>query len=300
MNKEESPLACLLPTGSADEEIKGISHLFEHMLISELDRYGNGLKIRGHTTEDYVILFCMGLNPEGVMDVLQRMRFAAERIAYHKKILIDEIEQESANDEEAFFYFVWQGTEYEKSPLGTVEATAGITPDKMEELRQGVLKKPIYFYRSSAGLEIINGNGQMVPASPAPNITWRRNISFRERGYDICYFNQHIETFYLLTRVLKNLNPDKHIQLSEKKRMSALVLESGTTFPTARSIGPLRREALKDIDAHLLGIRANERERALNELESVYFYGRSWPERIKDLMATADRHLLELSRHLNV
>lgn len=291
---KESFTACLLPKGAACEKVRGISHLFEHIMISKLIHGCNASTAAGHTTEDYIILFCNGITPEEIMETLFRMRFTGDEVARHKRILIKEIEMESTNDEEAFFRFVWLGSDYEKSPLGTVSDAASITPSMLEKTRLELLEKSLFFYGSETGVEIFNGNPQVPLHTPASTITWLRNKTFRERHYDICYVNRRVEAYYLLTRILKDLNPDKHIQLSEKKDMSAFILETGTRFPTGRNISPLREKALKQIESDLYGIRSNTDERALNELESIYFYGKRWQERIGELFKTTDRELSKL------
>lgn len=292
--KRESSLYCLLPTGAAGEKVRGISHLFEHIMISKLHHDHNPLIASGHTTEDYVILSCKGITSREIINTLQQMKFKGEEVDRHKGVLIKEIERESVNDEEAFFRFLWQNTSYEKSPLGTVEDVAIITSGMLETMRLELLEKPLFFYSDAADLEISNGNGQSPPSMPVLNISWLRNKTFRDRSYDICYFNRSIEAYYLLTRILKDLNPDKHIQLSEKKDVSALILETGTRFPTSSNIDSLRENACREIGSDLSEIRSNIAERALNELESVYFYGKRWQRRIRQLFQTGDRQLLNL------
>ena len=52
--------AFLIPIGAATEEIHGISHLFEHLLIRSLLNYRE--RITGYTTEDYITFLCNGLS----------------------------------------------------------------------------------------------------------------------------------------------------------------------------------------------------------------------------------------------
>jgi hypothetical protein len=315
MNKEKDSLVvCLLPTGSANENINGISHLLEHLLIVKFLHTFKVKKPSGYTTEDYVIMFLPGIPLKKIMETLQGMSIGQRELESHKRILIKEIERESANEQEAFFRFVWHGTGsgYEKSPLGTVEDVHTITVDMLEELRREILKKQLFFYSNSTGLETLNASESenmtdtrvdTLPSSfPGINVTWRRDKTYQVKGktrcYNICYFNSHIEAFYLLQQILKALNPGKHIQLSEKKRMSALIIEAGVQFPTANNIEPLREQTLRELDLDLSEIKENFRERALNELESCYFYGKSWQERIRQLFQTTDRQLLSMVREI--
>ena len=233
------------------------------------------------------------------MALFSRMKFTRDEVARHKGILIREIERESTNDEEAFFRFVWSGSDYQKSPLGIVEDVAAITPPMLETKKSEILKNSLFFYSQDAGLEIINEIGRLSRTTPLPNITWLRNKRFRNRRCNICYTDRRIEAFCLLTRVLKELNPGRQIQLSEKKNISALILETGTKFPTGRFMRPLRQNALKKIEVDISGIKSNIAERALNELESFYFYGKRWQERIGELFKTTELELLHLVRELN-
>ena len=53
--------AFLIPIGAALEEIPGICHLFEHLLIRRLLKYVED--VAGYTTEDYMIFICNDLSP---------------------------------------------------------------------------------------------------------------------------------------------------------------------------------------------------------------------------------------------
>ncbi len=289
---------CLLAAGAAREKVKGISHLFEHILIDELLNEYNFSHVCGYTTEDYVILFCKGVTPGKIMETLIRMKFTGEKVLFHKQFLIKEIQKKSINDEEAFFPFLWQGTDYTKSPLGTVGDVISITPGMLEIVRLEILNKAIFFYSSGAGLEIFNEYGREQPPAAAMNISRRKNKIFRGRRYNIYYFNRCIEALYLHVGILKDINPDKHIQLSEKKSMSALILEIGTKFPTQHDIGLLRKKSLDRLNLEISGIKDSRDERALNELESIYFHGERWEERIERLSRTTDPELLQLVREL--
>lgn len=296
---KESLSVCLLPTGSAREKTRGISHLFEHILIAKISgAYKTGIT-NGYTTEDYVIIFSANVNSAEVMQILRKMSFEKEEIGYHKQILLQEIERKSVNGEEAFFSFVWQGTVYEKSPLGTAAEVKMVTPAMLEDLREEILKQRLFFYNPAAGLEIVNGHRYRPHPRPGFDIPRSRSKTFRGKHYDIFYFENCVESCYLLVKILKNLNPGKHIQLSEKKEMSALILEKGTTFPGKHNIEPLRKEARQQLDRDISEIKANKNEIALNELESFYFYGKHWQDRIAELDKTEDRQLLDLAGKLS-
>lgn len=296
---EESYMFCLLPTGSADEKIRGISHLFEHVLISKIVGKYKPLRIKGLTTEDYVIIYVPGLTSGVIIGILKHMPFEKEEIDHHKQDLLREIKRESPKGEEAFFSFVWRNTAYEKSPLGTTAGIKTVTPGMLEELREEILRKHLFFYNPTTGLEIVNGHGYKQRPSQGIDTPRRRNTTFQGRCYDIFYFNDHIEPFYLLTGILKNLNPGKHIQLSEKKNMSALIFEKGTIFPGPRNIGSALKETRQQLHRDIAEIKANLSERALNELESYHFYGKPWQDRIVELDRTTERRLLDLVSELS-
>jgi hypothetical protein len=233
------------------------------------------------------------------MQVLRKMSFEKEEIDDHKETLLHEIERKSANGEEVFFSFVWQGTAYEKSPLGTAAGVNTVTAGMLEDLREEILKRQLFFYNHASGLEIINGHRYKPPPRPGFDIPRSRSKTFQGKHYDICYFENCSAPCHLLVRILKNLNPGKHIQLSEKKEMSALILETGTTFPGKHNIGPLRKEARQQLDRDISEIKANKNEIALNELESFYFYGKPWQDRIAELDRTGDQQLLDLTAKLS-
>lgn len=304
-NQNSQPsLACLLPTGSASEEVEGISHLFEHIFVKILHNHYPysypKLPAYGHTTEDYVILFCRHFTVEDIMQTLERMNIEEINLENQKDILKEEIKRETSNREEFFFRFVWEGTNYEKSPLGSIARVDTITAAILEDFRRQLISKNILFYSREKGIEILNlSNSENSPAPGKPLSlpiaqTWKMNRPFREKWYNIYFFDRDIEAFYLLERVLKELNPARHIQLSEKKRMSALIVEKGADFPLGQNISFLKEKAFEGINKDLADIKANFREQAVNELESVYFYGQQWQDRVARLFNTTENQLSEL------
>ncbi|MDQ1354429.1 MAG: Insulinase family protein [Acidobacteriota bacterium] len=308
-NKQLS-LACLLPTGSASEEIEGISHLFEHIFATILHNRCpcayQKLRVHGHTTEDYVILFCSHFTTENILQTLSGMKFAEIDLDYQKQQLKNEIERETSNREEFFFRFVWEGTDYEKSPLGSIARVDTITAAILEDFRRQLINKNILFYSRDKGIEILNlSNSETSPVPGKPLSlpiaqSWRKSRPFREKLYDIYYFNRDIEAFYLLERVLKELNPARHIQVSEKKYMSAMIIEKGAAFPSGQDIRFLEEKAFEGINRDLGDIKANFREQAVNELESVYFYGQQWQDRVVRLFNTTERRLVELVKQIKI
>lgn len=296
MRTDQSDTVCLLPTGSAQESDRGISHLFEHIFITTTHRSCPRARVKGHTTEDYVILFACHISPREMKRVLESMVLSVEEVEIEKKILVREIERERHKEEEFFFKFVWEGTQYEKSPLGEIQSVGAIGLDRLEDLRKRL--QQLFFFTGDSGVDII----PPLPAGgmPAGTLALHRKKSarFDDKEYDIYYFSGEVEAMYLLERILKPLNPRHHVQLSEKKIESALIVEKGARFPGRGEISSGREEALRQIDRELAAIRGNFEERALNELESVYFYHTPWSDRIDRLFQTTDNRLLALAARL--
>lgn len=283
----ETYTVCLLPTGSAWESVPGISHLFEHMMIEELHRRG-GTEVNGLTTEDYVILFCGGISPGKILTTLQNLPVDAKALEARKKSLAHEIKQEQENGLNGFSRFIWQGTayeQYERNPLGEVEAIESITPEVMEEFKRRMIKKELFFYTDN-GLERVNGIGcGWVDRSEPAEVEWERNRTFNDTTYDIGYVTGNMDVFFLLVQILANwdINKDKRIIFNEKKRAAALIMESGTALPTGEMLPGLRQRALLDMARQVSAVRVNFRDNAINELESVFYCGQSWYRRIQRL-----------------
>lgn len=295
---------CLVPGGSASETVKGISHLFEHIFIYKIHRAFRQAKISGHTTEDYVILFGTNLTPQDLMTFMREMSFTREETISEKEILIREIKGKRRSKEESFFKFAWKDTVYEKSPLGEKDMVNAVTTAHLEDFKSLVLKRPLYFYTRAFGLEIRNNPHETTKPGGTDNLEKHFNI-LRKRGgrykrkwYDIFYFDGQVEEMYVLERGLKLMNPGLHIQLSEKKRESALIVERGTRFPAEPDINSFREKALQEIKKEVAGIKENFSEQALNELESIYFYNKGWSERLARLFQTTDSQLLAMVKSL--
>jgi hypothetical protein len=235
---------------------------------------------------------------------MREMSFSREEIISEKEILTREIKEKQRGEEELFFKFAWKDTDYEKSPLGEVDIIKVVTAAHLEDFKSRVLKGPLYFYTRGPGLEIRNNpheptkpGGTDIPEKNF-NILRKRGGRYNRKWYDIFYFNGHIEEMYVLERGLKLMNPGLHIQLSEKKRESALIVERGTRFPAGAGITSFREKALREIEKEVADIKENFAEQALNELESIYFYHKRWSERLERLFQTTDGRLLAMVKSL--
>ncbi len=290
----------MIPSGSAEESIKGISHLFEHIAISKAYKSKGAVRITGHTTEDYIVLFSFNFFPEEFFALMNGMSFEAENTEQEKDVLIREIEREEHNEEEGFFKFVWSGTNYEKSPLGTIEAARGITPEILEEFRLKVVDMPLFFYKNHVedGLEIINPEAFSCTPPEDFTIYQRFEGAFDDRNYRIFYFTGWVEQMFLLKYILDVKNPELRIHVSEKKKSSAFIVEEGVIWPSAEEIDELRTQACDAIKKDEEQIKSYFPERALNELESVFFYNKRWPLRIQSALGTPTSQLLKILEKL--
>lgn len=291
-------ISFLLPIGSSNERIKGISHFFEHILITKIQFFHRNAGIIGYTTEDYVILFCSHLNFEKFINTLERFKLEPYELKWHKEILIREIEKKRFEKEEEFFRLVWGNTNYENSPLGNIDEIKTITVKDIDNLNSQVQKTVIFYFSRGTGLKTFNKTGVGEKILDL-NIHLCKSLTYRNKSYNIIYFNGQLEKMILLSKIIRDLNKTKHIQLIEKKALNAFIIEKGTCLPDAYNIADLRESAIKGIENEIKEINRNFNERALNELESIYFYGESWSERISNLFKTSDEQLLKIVKILD-
>jgi len=99
---------------------------------------------------------------------------------------------------------------------------------------------------------------------------------------------------YLLERILRLRNPDRYIKLSEKKDLSAFIIEKGTIFPNTKDLIRLIEYSQKQIWHDIILISNNFYNRAINELESIYFYNLSWQQRIKNFSNVTNFNFIRL------
>ncbi len=288
-------VVCLIPFGSANEEISGISHFFEHLIIAFLlgSYRAKGGVVYGHTTEDYIILFAVNLSAQEIWTGFKEIDFAAMPLERYRKTLLKEIDTERSNYEESFFSAVWMGTDYEKSPLGDALRVKEITVTELNGFREHVCRNNLYVYEPNNTAYIITPQWEVVPSrTPRVCSTGKAEKVMDGKHVNLYFFNDQIETSYLLVQILKELNPGKQVQLSEKKGLSVLIMEQGVQYPGPGNIDALRQHAIETIQAEISEIKTNFQETGLNELESLYFYQRPWKERIDQLMTTTSGELL--------
>jgi hypothetical protein len=140
----------LIPIGSVKESICGITHLFEHLLITELESYQ--CYAEGHTTEDYIMLYGININHSIFLKALQNMDFNCRSITRQKKSIMEEVRSCKRKPEENFFKKVWRNTQYAKSPLGTIQGITQITKCDLQNMQKAITKMPFFFYTRDRGV----------------------------------------------------------------------------------------------------------------------------------------------------
>lgn len=296
-------LAVLLPTGSESETARGISHLYEHLLLAQINTRAPGL-LWGHTTEDYIVLFFEKLSAGEIIPMIRGAVFGPDEMGRQYKKLQAELHREKENKDEAFFRFLWQGSRYERSPLGDIREIFGVTPGELEAFRDRLSQEDWYYFTAGEGVQAVTHDNE--PESGPEALTamnqgarWRKDVRFNGKTYDICYFSRDIEEMVLVRQMLKSLNPGRHIRLSEKKKCSALIMEKGICYPDAAAIPSLKEESLQVIHADIEEIKQDFESMAVNRLESEYFYGISWEERIDKLNRTPDEPIRNIFQRLS-
>jgi len=292
-------LAVLLPTGSESEPARGISHLYEHLLLAQIQAHAPGLLWGqgGHTTEDYIVLFFENLSPADIIPMIRTAPFSPAEMDHEKKRLQAELDREKENKDEIFFRFLWQGTRYERSPLGDIHEINAVTLEHLSAFRDRLREKDWYWYTAGKGVQTVphgSGTGSALKEETA----WRKHARFNGKQYHIYYFNHDIEAMVLVQQMLKCLNPGRHIRLSEKKKCSALIMEKGVCYPDAAIIPGLKEKALQVLHNDIGEIKQDFESLAVNRLESVYFCGTSWEERIKRLNRTSGEQIRSHLRSL--
>ena len=285
--------AFLVPIGSGSEDINGISHLFEHLLIDQLiSLYGQN-KIFGKTTEDYIIIFCEKMELSEFFKGQQNLRFKEDIIKREKEIILNELKYKAQSENEGFFRLIWKNTPYEKSPTGKSKDIIRISANDLENLKEKVLKMELLGYSSKKGIEYLN-NFEKEASAKNFNVQKVKRVVFKGKKYQVFHFENIADELYLLKAVLEILNKKKHIQVSEKKKKSTFIVEQGTCFPGVKELKKLKGKAINKISDQVNEIKENFCEMAWNELESFFFHRKTWEKRINNLLKTGDNTLLRV------
>ncbi len=259
------------------------------MLISKFE-----FIIKGFTVEDYIFLYCQNTDAEKFIETIKNIKITASELSKLKLILKKEIQKKTNTENEKFFKRIWKKTIYEKSPRGDLKLIDKINIKDIMNLKYKVLKMPLYFYGGNNKVNILNGKINYKKNNNQFNVLYNRYIFHKNTHYNIIYFINEIEKIYIIEKILQQKNPTKHIQISEKRKMSALILEKNCVFPQISEINFLKEKALEKLKTEINQIKKNFCERALNELESVFFYNIHWVKRIKKLFNISENDIIRI------
>lgn len=271
----------LIPSGSMNEKIPGISHLYEHLLIQQLLGFQDDpdSDISGYTSEDYILLCTTILTPKDFIKAIQNFKPEKHFIFREKRKIKNEIHKKNGDDSERFFQMVWRGTPYEKSPMGTESGIESLDEEALSGFAGQIQAKNLFFYSHPGRLSV------KKKKDPIP-LTNRRPhpAGWSDRpDYSIFFFSRHIEKIHLIRSILQIANPEKHIQVSEKKTLCALVIEKGVKIPPFNHIKGIQKKALIKIEEEVEEMKRDPVSLGINELESIYFLRSSWTQRLKTL-----------------
>lgn len=290
--------ALLIPNFYREQMINGLFHLYEHIIVHEFEEVET---LHGFTAEDYIFLYFREFSPDAILDRLKNMDFSKIDLTMEKRVLSYEFERERNNEEEDFFKKIWAGTCYEKSPLGDVpEIEKKTTTTDLMGLHEKVMNNPQFFYEKEKGLTIIdNSMSTTNMMSKEFLLTGKSSVSDDGRALTVCYFEGNIEPLFIIEKYIKERNPGKVVQVSEKKEMAALIIEEGCSFPAEDNISTIKKYILMQLKEDIKVIRRNFVDTALNELESIYFYGIPWQERLDYLDKLPEEQILKTVREIN-
>jgi hypothetical protein len=225
---------------------------------------------------------------------LKRDEFEEQR-----EILLREVEEKQSNEEETFFEEVWRNTKYAKTPAGNTIDIKTIGIRDISDLRYKIMAGPLFLYNKNSGLKQFNKHlHNVAPSKRKKTVDLIRGFKFAGTGYRVLFFEGEVEALFLIERILSIVNPEKLIQVSEKKTKSVLIIEKECEFPGYREIKEMIRKALKEIEKEINEIKEDFTEKALNELESIFFYNESWQNRIQRLYSYDNNYIYSIIDNL--
>ena len=265
----------LLPIGSAQENINGLAHLFEHLLVNHI-RDSLKRSLFGYTTEDYILIFCQGVDRGDFIKGLKSMKQVPGELLKEQNSVIREIEEKGAQPGEIFFREVWTGTRYEKSPQGTKESITDITFKDITDLKEYILENNIYSFSVTRGIyvstssSLISRQKEKLPAN--------KSFRYRESNYIVHFASDHIKQWQIIEKILQLKNPTFHIQLSQKKEMAALVLEKGCNIPYDSELNFYFDRAVSALLEDFRLLEKKKVQLGVAELRNIYFYNQKWSD----------------------
>lgn len=267
--------AFLIPSGSAYENLNGTSHLFEHILISRFPK-----KLKGITTEDYIFCFGLYLNKENLLYFFHSFQIDEEELKERKRTILLEYEEHKNDIHEMFYKIIWNGTEYENSPLGRKIDIERLSVQDIVEYTKNLRNNPIYYFENNQ-VEIINNNNSKNSKIGTCYLYRVSLINFQGKNYNIFYFKNDISILYIIELLLQDKNPGRHIYISEKINKSVFIIQEKCIFPQKKELPFLIEKSLQKLINKKLKIKRIDL--ALSELESYYYYRKNIESRLKYL-----------------
>ena len=263
-----------------EEDLNGISHLFEHLIIKRVRAVAHC-----YTGDDYILIKVLRFQTvHPLLRTIECFRLRNDELELEKTKIIGEIKERGNSESEEFFRLAWHGTRYFSSPLGNIESIRRISLNDIDEYRRQVLEQGIYV-RNITRIWMSKENKAGSAGRAVLKIMRSNEFLFNGKEFRSIIFTGNRDVLHYVEEVIKRLLPGHFVQLSEKLAASALIIEKDIvfrlrTYECVTAAGDFnRRSIVRDIHKKQLdhgGLR-------LAQLESRYFYNKSWRHRVKRL-----------------
>ncbi len=280
--------AILFPTGDSNEKRPGLAHLFEHLFLKYLNRHN--VLCSGFTSEDYVLANFYNSTVDDVLRLLDDLIFSDSNILMEKEIILNEIQQERLSTSELFFRKLWKGTAYENSPLGSPDFLSSIAFNDLINYKYKVTSSVKYLFTSAndgSVSKIENTSWKNTIMNKSVSRDTKHRFDFEENQYIDIEIKNESEILYLIKEIISIFNPGKLVSIFEKKNIRSFVLEASCILPYREEFEKLLPAATRNIKTQLTEIENQFQDRALNELESVYYKNKKWSERRQAFFSTS-------------
>lgn len=265
-----------------------LAHLFEHIIISEFD---NG--IGGLTTNDYIMLFCSKCSNEEVVETMESLKIEEVNIERNREKIRSEIIKSMKVRNEIFFRKVWDGTIYEKSPVGTESEINIISRKDLIGMQKKVIKGTIYIYNNykiSIFNKHVDKNNYKIKKI---NIINKSTFKHDKNYYKRIIFEGESDIFNLICEMLSFFDPNRYVQLIEKKQLSTIILERDFIFPEYNELITLKTKCLKEIQRVNLLLDKSYFHKSMKELISFFYHNKIISDRIKYIFNIDDKEIIE-------
>lgn len=274
-------------------------HLFEHLLLHELNKLKNDSVPEAFTTEDYMFFLGQGISDKkGIFKRLKKMQFENEIVDEEMKIIKNEIKSQSDN----LFNYIWEGTKYENHPIGIFEANIKNVRNHLNFIKNDIEMDNIFYFPIEAKDDnIFNRRRKRKHYDEFINI-WTKIINRDQKLFYVYYFDISSDILFLIEEILSLFNKNEFIQYSDKRYLSALIVEKGTIFPQPSQISNILECAKNELNLKIKRIKRAFFSKALNELESLFFYERRWEDRINRCLSVNESEvekILEILKNHN-